>query len=84
MLIRRVTPVYPQAALITRTEGAVVLRAVVGKDGSVKDLRVISGNPFLSGAAVDAVRQWQFKPYVLNGAAIEVETQVTVNFVLNR
>jgi periplasmic protein TonB len=66
-LIRRVTPVYPHTAIITRTEGAVVLRAMVGKDGSVKDVRVISGNPLLTGAALDAVRQWQFKPYVLNG-----------------
>jgi len=84
MLIRRVMPVYPHAAVITRTEGPVVLLAVVGKDGSVRDLRVISGSPFLTSAALDAVRQWQFKPYILNGAPIEVETQVTVNFVLNR
>jgi len=84
MLIHQVTPVYPHTALITRTEGAVVLRAIVGKDGTVKDLRVVSGNPFLTAAALDAVRQWQFKPYILNGAPIEIETQVTVNFVLNR
>lgn len=56
MLIRRVTPVYPHAALLTHTEGAVVLLAVVGKDGTVRDLRVISGNPFLTSAALDAVR----------------------------
>jgi periplasmic protein TonB len=84
MLIRRVTPVYPRTAVITRTEGAVVLRAIVGKDGEVRDLRVVSGSPLLVEAALDAVRQWQFKPYVLNGSPIEIETQVTVNFVLNR
>jgi protein TonB len=84
MVIRQVKPVYPHTALITHTEGIVVLRAIVGKDGTVQDLRVISGSPLLVSSAVDAVRQWQFKPYFLNGLPIEVETQVTVNFVINR
>jgi len=84
MVIRQVKPVYPRTALITRTEGAVVLRAIVGKDGTVQDLRVVSGSPLLASSALEAVRQWQFKPYLLNGAPIEVETQVTVNFVLSR
>ena len=84
MVIRQVKPVYPHTALITHTEGIAVLRAIVEKDGTVQDLRVISGSPLLVSSAVDAVRQWQFKPYFLNGLPIEVETQVTVNFVINR
>jgi len=82
-LIRRVEPVYPPPARIARIQGPVVLEAIIAKDGSMQQLHLISGHPFLVKAAIDAVSQWRYKPYVLNGEAIEVETQITVNFILN-
>jgi len=81
-LIRRVEPAYPSLARSARIQGQVVLSAVIGKDGAIENLRVLSGHPMLVGAAVDAVRQWRYRPYILNGDAIEVETQITVNFHL--
>jgi protein TonB len=83
-LIHRVDPPYPQIAKSAGIQGAVVLEAIVGKDGSMENLRLISGHPLLVRAAIDAVSQWRYKPYVLNGDAIEVETQITVNFILAR
>ncbi len=82
-LIRRVEPVYPQLARTARIQGSVVLEAIIGKDGMMQRLQVLSGHPLLAPSAVEAVRQWRYKPYVLNGEAIEVETQITVNFILN-
>lgn len=81
-LIRRVEPVYPPLARNARIQGAVVLEAVIGKDGAMENLRLISGHPMLAPAAIQAVSQWRYKPYILNGDAIEVETQITVNFIL--
>ena len=81
-LVHRVDPAYPPIARTARVQGQVVLSAVIGKDGAIENLHVISGHPMLAGAAVDAVRQWRYRPYVLNGEAIEVETQITVNFHL--
>jgi len=81
-LIRRVQPIYPYTAKVAHVQGAVVLAAVIGKTGSIENLRVLSGHPLLAGAAVDAVRQWRYRPYVLNGEPIEVDTQITVNFIL--
>jgi periplasmic protein TonB len=81
-LIRRVEPVYPPLARNARIQGAVVLEAVIGKDGAMENLRLISGHPMLAPAAIQAVSQWRYRPYILNGDAIEVETQITVNFVL--
>jgi protein TonB len=83
LLIRRIQPEYPSLARQARIQGTVVLQAVIGKDGSVQDLRVVSGHPMLVQAAVNAVKQWLYKPYYLNGEAIEVETQVVVNFTLS-
>lgn len=82
-LTRRVEPVYPSPARIARIQGPVVLEAIIAKDGTMQQLHLISGHPFLVKAAMDAVSQWRYKPYVLNGEAIEVETQITVNFILN-
>ena|SRR5579872_2005669 len=82
-LIRRVEPVYPPLARTARIQGSVVLEAIIGRDGTMQRLQVLSGHPMLAPAAVEAVRQWRYKPYVLNGEAIEVETQITVNFILN-
>jgi protein TonB len=61
----------------------VVLRAVISREGTIENLQVVSGHPMLVRAAVDAVRQWRYRPYVLNGEPVDVETEVTVNFVLS-
>ena len=81
-LVHRVEPPYPALAKATGIRGQVVLRAIVAKDGSIENLRVMAGHPVLVKAAVEAVRQWRYRPYLLNGEAVEVETEVTVNFVL--
>jgi protein TonB len=60
----------------------VVLEAVISKAGTMQNLRLISGHPLLVPAAIEAVNQWRYRPYILNGEAIEVETQITVNFIL--
>ena len=82
MLIRRVEPVYPPMARAARVQGAVLLAAVISKDGTIENLRTISGHPMLVPAAITAVSQWRYRPYILNDEAIEVETQITVNFIL--
>lgn len=81
-LIRRVQPVYPPLARTARVQGQVVLFAVIDKSGAIENLRLISGHPMLSQAAIDAVSQWRYRPYILNSEPIEVETQITVNFTL--
>ena len=83
MLVHRVEPAYPPLARTARIQGSVVLEAVISKDGTMKDLRLISGHPLLVQSAIQAVSQWRYKPYILNGDAIEVETQITVNFLLS-
>jgi protein TonB len=82
LLVHRVTPQYPQLAKSAHISGQVVLQASIGKDGSIQNLRVISGHPMLAPAALDAVKQWKYKPYFLNGEPVEVDTQITVNFTL--
>ena len=82
-LIHRLQPAYPLLAVQTRTQGQVVLRAVISREGTIENLQVVSGHPLLVRAALEAVRQWRYRPYVLNGEPVEVETQVTVNFVLS-
>ena len=82
-LVRRVDPVYPPLARSARIQGQVVLAAVISKAGTIQHLQVLSGHPMLVNAALDAVSQWRYRPYVLNGEVIEVETQITVNFKLN-
>jgi protein TonB len=81
-LVNKVQPAYPQIAKAARIQGAVVLQAVISKSGVVENLRAISGHPMLIPAAVEAVKQWRYKPYYLNGEPVEVETTVTVNFTL--
>jgi protein TonB len=81
-LIRRVEPMYPPLARTARIQGPVILAAVISKAGAIENLRLISGHPMLVPAAIQAVSQWRYKPYILNDEAIEVETQITVNFVL--
>ncbi|MGE5053992.1 MAG: TonB family protein [Acidobacteriota bacterium] len=82
-LVRRVDPVYPPLARSARIQGQVVLAAIISKAGAIEHLQVLSGHPMLVNAALEAVSQWRYRPYVLNGEVIEVETQITVNFKLN-
>ena len=76
-------PPYPPLVKQARIQGTVVLEAVISKQGSVENLRVISGHPLLIQAALDAVKQWKYKPTLLNGEPVEVVTTVTVNFNLS-
>lgn len=81
-LIRKIQPNYPALARSARIQGVVLLQATIGKQGKIENLQVISGHPMLARAAIDAVRQWRYRPYILNGEPVEVETQITVNFSL--
>jgi protein TonB len=82
LLIKKVQPVYPRNALTMHMEGAVELTATVSKTGAITAVKVVSGEQLLSKAAVDAVKQWKYKPYLLNGEPVEIQTQVTINFKL--
>jgi len=82
LLIHRVQPMYPPLARQARIQGTVVLQAEISKDGTIENLRLISGHPMLAPSAIEAVRQWRYKPYFLNGEPVAVETQITVNFTL--
>jgi periplasmic protein TonB len=83
LLIRKVQPAYPPLARQARIQGTVLLAAEISKDGSIENLHLISGHPMLAPAAIEAVKQWKYKPYILNGEPVEVETQITVNFTLS-
>ena len=76
------TPQYPAIAKTARIQGSVVLAAIISKSGNIENLRVISGHPMLVQSALDAVKQWRYKPYYLNGEPVEVDTTITVNFTL--
>jgi protein TonB len=82
LLIHQVKPTYPPLARQARIQGTVVLQAVIGKDGSIQGLKVVSGHPMLAPAALEAVKQWKYKPYFLNGEPVEVDTTINVNFTL--
>jgi protein TonB len=82
LLVHRVNPVYPPLARQARIQGVVMLQAQISKDGSIENLQLISGHPMLAPAAIEAVKQWKYKPYLLNGEPVEVDTQVQVNFTL--
>jgi len=84
LLIKAVPPKYPDAARNAGIQGVVVLKALIDKDGNVEDVTLISGHSWLAPAAIDAVKQWKYKPFLLNGEPVWVETQVTVNFTLSR
>ncbi len=81
-LLNRILPVYPTEALEENIAGTVSLRAVIGLDGEVKDLRLIEGHPLLAPAAIEAVSQWRYKPTLLNGSKVEVITEIAVNFTI--
>lgn len=81
-ILSRVDPVYPKDARDAHIGGVVVMNALIGKDGRVQNLAVVSGPQALQAAAIDAVRQWVYRPYVFNGQAVDVMTTITVNFNL--
>jgi periplasmic protein TonB len=81
---RHVAPVYPALALAARKEGTVIVEAVIGEDGRVRDVRVLRSIPLLDEAAIEAVRQWQFTPTMLNDQPVPVVMTVTVTFTLQR
>jgi periplasmic protein TonB len=82
-LINKVPPVYPPIAKTAHVSGTVVLRAIIGKDGEIRELQFVSGPPLLMKAAMDAVKEWRYKPTMLNGEAVEVDTTVDVVFSLS-
>lgn len=82
LLLHKVTPMYPPAARMKRVTGTVVLAAIIAKDGRVKNLKVVSGPKELTESAIGAVQQWRYRPYLLEGEPVEVETQITVNYQL--
>lgn len=82
-LIRKIMPVYPPLAKQARVQGVVKFQAVIGKDGTIQNLQLLSGHPLLVPAATEAVKQWLYKPTLLNGEPVEVITQIDVNFTLS-
>jgi protein TonB len=83
LLIYRVLPVYPTPAREMRVAGRVALQATIARDGSIENLRVASGPTLLQQTAMDAVKQWRYRPYLLNGEPVEVETTINVDFAMN-
>jgi periplasmic protein TonB len=83
LLIRKINPTYPPLARQARIQGQVILQAEISKDGTIENLKLVSGHPMLAPAAIDAVKQWRYKPYMLNGEPVAVETTVMVNFTLS-
>ena len=84
LLVKKVAPQYPEGARAARIQGVVVLKANIDKEGNISNLELISGHPMLVPAAIEAVKQWKYRPYLLAGRAVEVETQIQVNFTLQR
>ena len=84
VLIYRKDAEYPKIAKQTGAKGTVTLNATIGTDGLVKKVKVVSGHPMLTNAAIDAVKQWRYRPTLLNGQPVETETQVLINFVGDR
>ncbi len=83
MLIRKVIPTYPAVARAIRLSGTVVLQATISRSGAIENLRVVSGPAMLQQAALDAVKEWRYRPYMLNGEPVEVETTVNVEFTFD-
>jgi len=84
LLVKKILPVYPLEAKLVRLEGTVVLRAVIDRTGEISEVNALSGPPLLESAAVDAVKQWQYRPYSVNGQPVDVETTIEVIFALDR
>jgi periplasmic protein TonB len=82
MLVREVQPIYPEIARTAHVSGTVILHAIIAKDGSIRELQYVSGPPLLMRAAMDAVREWRYKPTLLNGEPVEVDTTISLVFTL--
>ena len=82
MIREKVNPTYPDAARKARIQGKVILATTISKEGDVENIVLKSGHPLLAPAAIEAVKQWKYKPYILNGKPVAVETRVEVNFTL--
>jgi protein TonB len=82
-IIYRVQPSFPPLARAARIQGAVRLRATISKTGTIENLSIVSGHPMLVASAIEAVKKWRYRPYLLNGEPIEVETEINVNFLLS-
>jgi len=83
LLTKKIPPQYPENALKHRVQGRVVIGAVVDKHGDVEDASLVSGHPMLAPAAIEAVKQWKYRPYLLNGQPVKIETRINVVFQLN-
>ena len=83
-LVNQPRPQYPPLAKQARIQGTVRFTAIIGRDGAIMDLRMVSGHPLLVQAATDAVKQWRYQPTLLNGEPVEVVTQIDVNFTLSQ
>jgi protein TonB len=80
LLIHKVNPEYPSEARAQHVQGDVVLQAVIDKSGNISEIKVVSGDPLLTGAAVKAIKQWKYRPFLLNGEPVEVETTIPIKF----
>jgi protein TonB len=80
LLLKKVPPVYPPMALQLHKEGAVELLTTISKQGLITNIKVLNGDAMLAKPAVEAVRQWKYRPYLLNGEPVEIQTQITINF----
>jgi len=80
--MKKVQPSYPKTAMAMHIEGVVELAATISKNGDITGVKVVKGDPQLTRAAADAVKQWKYKPYLLNGEPVEITTQVTISFKL--
>jgi periplasmic protein TonB len=83
MVIRKIEPAYPKLALSARITGVVLVKAIISTQGEITQIQVISGHPVLVPAAIEALRQWRYRPYLLNGEPVEVETYITVTFQIS-
>ena len=82
LIVKKVAPLYPEKAREEHVEGTVLLHVMIDKEGNVQHVDLISGHPLLAPAAIEAVRQWRYQPYLLNNRPVDVDTQVSVNFTL--
>ncbi|MFZ0285437.1 MAG: energy transducer TonB [Terriglobales bacterium] len=82
LLIKKVAPIYPQRAMQAHLQGSVQLLATISKNGDISHVKLLNGEPVLAQAAMDAVKQWKYKPYLLDGQPMDIQTQITINFSL--
>jgi TonB family protein len=82
LILKKVQPQYPEEAKKAHVQGEVILEATISKNGDVENLVIVSGHPQLAPAAIEGVKQWKYRPYLVNGQAVEVKTRITVSFTL--